>query len=215
MAQLDLATLPEVPGLPLPRTGSLSFFFEGGENAWGFSPDDAGSGAVLYMQQPLSSFPLRSLPEELEDHLRFQGVRLLPQPVETTVPGLHEQALDDLGMCPEEREAYYNFQSGMEASDTGCIHRIGGYPDCVQGDPRLEAHLVSHGLYCGDQTGYNIGREKGLFSGAKEWELLLQVDSDDKAKVMWGDVGRVYFLIHKSALAARQFDRTWVVFQCS
>jgi uncharacterized protein YwqG len=29
VAQLDLATLPEVPGLPLPRTGSLSFFFEG------------------------------------------------------------------------------------------------------------------------------------------------------------------------------------------
>jgi uncharacterized protein YwqG len=215
VAQLDLATLPEVPGLPLPRTGSLSFFFEGGENAWGFSPDDAGSGVVLYMQEPLSSFPLRSIPEELEDHLRFQGVRLVPQLPVLTVPGSEDQALDHLGMSAEEREGYYNFQTSLEESEPGSIHRIGGYPDCVQGDPKLEAHLVSQGLYCGDQTGYKTGRKRGLFSGAKEWELLLQIDSDDKAKMMWGDVGRIYFLIHKSALAARRFDQTWVVFQCS
>jgi len=215
VAQLDLATLPKVPGLPLPRTGSLSFFFEGGENAWGFSPDDAGSGVVLYMQEPLSSFPLRSIPAGLEDHLHFQGVRLVPQSPAQTVPGLQDQALDGLGMSPEEREGYYNYQTGLEESETGSIHRIGGYPDCVQGDPKLEAHLVSQGLYCGDQTGYKTGKKRGLFSGAKEWELLLQIDSDDKAKMMWGDVGRIYFVIHKSALAAKRFDETWVVFQSS
>ena len=215
VAQLDLATLPQVPELPLPRTGSLSFFYEGGENAWGFSPDHAGSSVVLYMQEPLSSFPLRSLPEDLEDHLRFTGVTLLPQPLDLSMPGLQDQALEDLAMSTEEREAYYNFQTSLEESAAGCIHRIGGYPDCVQGDPKLEAHLVSQGLYCGDQSGYKTGKKRGLYSGAKDWELLLQVDSDDKAKMMWGDVGRIYFVIHKSALARRQFDKTWLVFQCS
>jgi uncharacterized protein YwqG len=215
VAQLDLATLPQVPDLPLPRTGSLSFFYEGGENAWGFSADDEGSSMVLYMPEPLGSFPLRSLPADLEDHLRFTGVTLLPQPVELSVPSLQDQVLDDLAMSPEEREAYYEFQTNLEQSGAGCIHRIGGYPDCVQGDPKLEAHLVSQGLYCGDQSGYKTGKQRGLFPGAKDWELLLQVDSDDKAKMMWGDVGRIYFLIRKSALAQRQFEKTWVVFQCS
>jgi uncharacterized protein YwqG len=57
VAQLDLATLPQVPDLPVPQTGSLSFFYEGGENAWGFSPDHAGSSFVLYLREPLTSFP--------------------------------------------------------------------------------------------------------------------------------------------------------------
>ena len=95
------------------------------------------------------------------------------------------------------------------------IHRIGGYPDCIQGDPKLESHLVTHGLYCGDRTGYEAGRKQGLYPGAKEWELLLQVDSDDQAKMMWGDVGRIYFLIQRSALELRQFEKTWLIFQCS
>jgi uncharacterized protein YwqG len=215
VAQLDLATLPQVLDLQLPRTGSLSFFYKGGENAWGFSPDDAGSSVVLYMQESLSSFPLRSLPEELEDHLRFTGVKLFPQPLEVSVPGLQDQALERLAMSPHERKAYYNFQTSLEASEAGCMHRIGGYPDCVQGDPKLEAHLVSHGLYCGDQSGYKAGKKKGLYPGASDWELLLQVDSDDKAKMMWGDVGRIYFLIHKSDLARSRFEKIWVVFQCS
>lgn len=48
-----------------------------------------------------------------------------------------------------------------------------------------------------------------------EWELLLQVDSEDKAGMMWGDVGRIYFLIHKTDLANRKFNKTWLIFQCS
>jgi uncharacterized protein YwqG len=123
--------------------------------------------------------------------------------------------MEGLGLNPEEREAYYHFQMTLEEGQGKGIHRIGGYPDCVQGDVKLEAHLVSHGLYCGDQSGYKTGMKKGLFAGAKEWELLLQVDSDERAEMMWGDVGRIYFLIRRTALAKRQFDKTWLVFQCS
>jgi hypothetical protein len=85
------------------------------------------------MQEPLSSFPLRSLPEDLEDHLRFTGVTLFPQPLDLSMPGLQDQPLEDLAMSTEEREAYYNFQTSLKESAAGCIHRIGGYPDCVQG----------------------------------------------------------------------------------
>ena len=214
VAQLDLATLQPMSDLPLPRTGALSFFFEGGENAWGFSPEDKGGSCVLYSPEPLSSLPLRAIPEDLDDALRFKGVGLSPQS-ELTLPGLQDQALEDIEMTSEEREAYFNLIMRIEEEKKGSIHRIGGYPDCVQGDPKLEAHLVSHGLYCGDRTGYDEGKKRGLWAGAKDWELLLQVDSDDRATMMWGDVGRIYFLIQRSALVNIQFERTWLVFQCS
>ena len=215
VAQLDLTTLPRLDDVPLPATGSLYFFYEGGENAWGFSPEDKGSCCVLHSPTPLTDSPLRNLPEELEGHLRFKGVRLSPEPVELTAPGLEDKILADLGMTMDEREAYFAFQQEWTETHAGCIHRIGGYPECIQGDPKLEAHLVSHGLYCGDSSGYKTGKEKGLWPGSVDWKLLLQVDSEDRADMMWGDVGRLYFLIHKTALEKRQFDKTWLVFQCS
>lgn len=56
------------------------------------------------------------------------------------------------------------------------IHRLLGHPDPVQADPR-----------------------KGL-------TLLLQVDSDDAARMAWGDLGRLYFLIDPRDLRTRRFD---------
>jgi len=214
VAQLDLATLPQTSDLPLPRTGALFFFYEGGETAWGFTPEDRGSSCVLYSPEPLSSFDLRSIPADVEEEFRFKGVELSPQ-LELTLPGLEDQALADIEMTSEEREAYFNLIMRLQEDEKGSIHRIGGYPDCVQGDPKLEAHLVSHGLYCGDRTGYDEGKKLGLRSGAKGWELLLQIDSEDRAGMMWGDVGRIYFLIQRLALEQLQFEKTWLVFQCS
>ena len=39
-----------------------------------------------------------------------------------------------------------------------------------------------------------------------DWCLLLQVDSDDAAGIMWGDAGRVHFWIRQDDLKARNFD---------
>lgn len=38
--------------------------------------------------------------------------------------------------------------------------------------------------------------------------LLFQVDSDEPAGMMWGDVGRLYIWIGRDDLTARRFDRT-------
>ncbi len=73
---------------------------------------------------------------------------------------------------------------------------------------------MSHGLYCGDPSGYARGKELGLWPGAADWELLLQVDSDDRADMMWGDVGRLYFLMRSQDLESREFEKAWLVFQC-
>ena len=92
---------------------------------------------------------------------------------------------------------------------------LGGFPDYIQHDPKLEAHLISHGLYCGDESGYSQGKERGLFPGAVDWELLLHLDSEETAEVcLGGDVGRVHFLIRKDDLRERRFEKTWLVFEC-
>jgi hypothetical protein len=94
------------------------------------------------------------------------------------------------------------------------IHRLLGHPDPVQGDMKFECQLVTNGLYCGDSSGYQDARAKELRGGAAEWRLLLQVDSQDEAGMMWGDVGRIYYWIKHSDLLRRDWDLSWLVLQC-
>ncbi len=50
---------------------------------------------------------------------------------------------------------------------------------------------------------------------ARRWRLLLQLDSDDNANMMWGDLGMLYFCLSEESLAARRFDDGVVILQCS
>ena len=95
------------------------------------------------------------------------------------------------------------------------IHKLLGYPDPVQNEMQTECQLVSNGIYCGDADGYRSARAEALRPGAADWRLLLQVDSEeDRAGMMWGDVGRVYFWIRDQDLRMRNFDAVWCILQC-
>ena len=51
----------------------------------------------------------------------------------------------------------------------------------------------------------------------KDWLLLFQLDSGVTAEnfdLMFGDSGSIYFYIRKEDLAARRFDRVWLIQQC-
>ncbi len=78
----------------------------------------------------------------------------------------------------------------------------------------LECQLVTNGIWCGDQKGYEDPRVPTLEPGAADWRLLLQLDSDDNPKWMWGDAGRLYFWIREQDLAERNFSRVWCIEQC-
>jgi uncharacterized protein YwqG len=62
--------------------------------------------------------------------------------------------------------------------------------------------------------GYQDPRAKALEAGAADWRLLLQVDSDENATMMWGDTGRVYFWMRDEDLRAARFERVWTILQC-
>jgi len=120
-----------------------------------------------------------------------------------------------LGLSEREQDAYWGFlDAHYEAESGGVLHRILGHPDPIQGDMQLECQLVSHGLYAGDSSAYQHPRRKELELGALEWKLLLQLDSDDNARMMWGDLGRLHFWIRENALTARNFDEVWMILQC-
>ncbi len=108
------------------------------------------------------------------------------------------------------------FETYLNANedDTDKKSRVLGYPDPIQGEMSLECQLASNGLYCGDASGYQDPRRAALEAGARDWRLLLQVDSEDDAGMMWGDVGRLYYWIRRQDLKKAEFGNTWVILEC-
>jgi uncharacterized protein YwqG len=102
----------------------------------------------------------------------------------------------------------------MASGDGPTSHKLLGHADPIQGEMELECELVTHGIHCGDPKGYADPRAKELEKNAHEWWLLLQVDSDDRASMMWADLGRVYFWIREEDLRERRFERAWAILQC-
>ena len=109
------------------------------------------------------------------------------------------------------RKAYLNLIDPLSTR----VHRVGGNANEIQGELGLEAQLVSHGINCGGGAGYKEGRRRGLDAGAADWLLLLQIDSEERTGMMWGDAGRIYFMIQKDALQRHRFEDVLVILQCT
>lgn len=217
LCQIAMAELPaDAPVRLILGEGCLYFFYDQEQSSWGFDPEDAGSWRVIHSKLPPSP-DVRAAPEDLGDDclyaekwLRFQPIASLPDG-ERLEPHLTaaddaamERMLDDLD---EQKHALY----GGEPH-----HQIGGYPDVVQNDGmELECQLASHGLFCGDSSGYEDPRAADLEAGAADWGLLLQLDTDDDTGMMWGDCGMLYFWIREADLAAGDLDKCWMILQCS
>lgn len=212
LAQLSLEEIHTAAPLPgWPREGNLAFFYE--PSVWGFDPRARGHCRVLFFQaqEELASVPF---PKERHDEARFPRRKVsfvrewtLPTQMKTDAIELSTWGNDDYG------ELCRQLMSSL--SDEEPIHRCGGHPQEIQGDMRLECQLVTNGLYCGDDSGYLDPRRFLLEKGAEDWNLLLQVDSDEKRlKWMWGDVGRVYFWARRQDIEATNFGASWAVLQC-
>lgn len=203
VAVLDLARLPALPGLPLPTTGWLTFFYDArDQSAWGFDPAQRDAWRVVYATEAEP----RSAPEGTD---QLAAVPLTADE-DLTAPGLEDVGALFPGISVDEVWDYG--QSLPQAEEP--THRIGGWPDLVQSSMWLGAQLASNGIYVGNPTGFADPRAEDLKAGAADWRLLLQIDSDDEGGTMWGDAGRLYFLIRDQDLAAGAFDRCWFGLQC-
>lgn len=213
IAQVDLAAVHDLDteGL-LPDSGMLSFFYAAeAQSAWGFDPADHGAFAVLYSPAHVA-LVRREAPPSLVADAVFEPVALSPRSEVTFVPG-ESFAAEAIGLSRPERLRYADLLD--DRADDAIVHRLLGHADLVQGDMQVEAQLVTHGLYCGDPSGYRGARAQQLRPGSGEWRLLLQIDSEDAAGMMWGDVGRLFYWIRREDLLARQFELSWLILQCS
>ena len=189
----------------LPMQGLLSFFYCADQEAWGFDPKDKQRFKVLYSDKD-SELIKYDFPADLEQHSIYNSNQIIFTS-SLSLPTWEQDSIE--GLIQNDDSDNY-----MEAS-SGTKNQILGYANCVQGTMELECQLVTNGLYCGNETGFEDPRRKELEAGKDDWVLLLQIDSeDDKTGMMWGDLGRIYYWIRKQDLKNRDFQKTWCVLQC-
>lgn len=214
LAQINLA---EVSGFSassdLPSSGFLSFFYNAAQDTWGFDPKDKGSWQVYYFAD-MNVIQRIEFPNDLPDEGRYLPCSLSFFE-ELTLPPWESIAVENLSLTREEMDVYVGLPDNILPSGSGLINRILGYPEQIQGDMQIECQMVSNGIYYGDGKAHEHPRYKELMPGATDWALLLQLDSEEEnAQIIWGDVGRVYFWIHKKSLENREFDKVWFQLQC-
>ena len=209
LGQIDLPALAGscVAG-SLPPVGLLSFFYDAEQSTWGFDPEDRGSWRVFHFAgEGLQRVAPPTSTLELADYkpcsLTFED--------DLSLPTGQSQQIQDLGLAEYESAAYWDVMGDEEEAGG---HQLFGHPMEIQGEMQLECQLASNGINCGSPAGYKDPRVEGLRPGASQWLLLLQIDSDDNAGWMWGDMGRLYFWIRQPDIEALSFDDVWMVLQC-
>jgi hypothetical protein len=195
IAQIDLKeAAAHAPEGSLPPHGRLLVFYDAVAQPWG-APDQAEGWRVMYVADGDTDLAPVPAPEGVPVFrvlpLTFASDLTLPTPdlLGLGAAGGPQEAAPGLGPVAD-----WDFQTDAWSLDEGPCHQLLGHPYPIQGDPL---------------------REAAQYSGAGEWRLLLQVDSDQRAGMMWGDAGMLYFCIRPEDLAARRFDRVWCIMQCS
>lgn len=191
----------------LPDTGILYFFYSADQEAWGFDPNDKDKFKVFYTMET-DNLTRHEFPRDLPDYARFKECKL---DFKATVglPGWDNEFVQK-NLSEKEIDQYINLPQEY------LINKMLGYANNIQNEMEPECQLVTNGIYCGDPSGYNDPRAKELEKGAGDWILLLQIDSENKkTEMMWGDVGRLYFWIKKVDLKNKDFNKTWMILQCS
>lgn len=241
LAQIRLKDLPDCAAArQLPASGTLYFFHEG-ETVWGFDPKDAGGFRVLYVPDGVPLTPRDpgeesctfdgacavefSVETEYPENMEIlDDMGLLDGLSEADQAKLSDIFDGDYGGNEDgdgddgENEDDFDGDDEDDLDEDGfgeeTGHKLFGWPDLIQGDIFAECQFASNGVYCGN--GDKADSEKAAFlrSGVRDWTLLFQLDSDDDAGMMWGDVGRLYFCIRKDDLKARNFDKVWTILQC-
>jgi len=221
LAQFDLSSLPPVEDLALPTSGAL-FFFCG--------PGKKDSFRVVYSERPLAESAQRGYPKDLAAKFRLKALEFTARE-EISLPWPEDVAIEQLGLSKEEIQAWWKVNGHWLESlgDPPSLHRIGGYPNYIQHDPKFEAYLKSNNLWTGiwakepgasarDHFAVTNQRFSEIKARLKpesaDWKLLLQLDSEESAPMPWGDMPRHYFVIRDQDLRARQFDRAWMIWDC-
>jgi uncharacterized protein YwqG len=208
VAQIHLDELRAYPvAQALPVNGWLYFFYDGRQQAFGDKPGDRGAWQVLYHPAGALALARQAAPPSLPNESRYKPCAVA-YAAEVTLPQRPLVFMPKLDWTADEQHRYEDFIDARVADRGAPRHRLLGHADEIQDDMHLQSQLLSHGIQ-DDQD----PRAAALAAGALNWQLLLQVDSDDSAAMQWGSAGRLYFWIERDALQAQRFDKVWMVMQ--
>ena len=198
----------------LPDTGILYFFYDAADlTVWGFDPDDKGSFRAVFADMREDQLKRWDFPEDLPEDFRFDS-GILKFSVEKTLPSIDSVFLEDLELSEGELETFAMMTETSESKVEECTsNRLLGYPDLIAEEMETLCTLVDHGQYCGGLVEIEEEKVDFYLKEAREWQLLLQVDSLDKLGFMWGDGGKIYFWIRKKDLENKDFSKVWLVKQ--
>ena len=207
IAQIHLDELRANPAAQaLPETGWLYFFYDGRQQAFGDQPTDRGAWQVLY--QPAGALQRQAAPAGLPAESRYKPCAVVDDAVEHMLPQDPRVLAPALDWTPDEQHKYEDFIYSRVADRGTPRHRLLGHAEELQNDLHLQCQLLAHGIKDEQDP-----RAAEWAAGALNWQLLLQVDSDDTAGMQWGNSGRLYFCIEQAALQARRFDNVWLALQ--
>lgn len=126
-------------------------------------------------------------------------------------------------MFPDEKDddAFndaWEVMTGEDPEDPDDRSQLLGWPDVIQNSMFDECDLVTQGYYLGDgwvKIPKEV-RQRAEETARDRWMLLFQLDTVELCdfELMFGDCGHIYFYITKEDLAARRFDRIWLILQC-
>ncbi|OWJ65820.1 YwqG family protein [Inquilinus limosus] len=189
VAQLDLAGIQTVQPLDpdIPVAGRLVFFYDVEQQPEGVNPEDSAGWVVLHDTADASTLSRIVPPSDAVSS--FRPLRGHGRAAVSPVP--EEEAFPSDRSDPD-RASLVEWYSDRYDALLGRIdwraHQAGGHPDQIQLGPQP-------------------GRK------AEDWILLMQIDSDHRSGMTWGDSGMLYVWIRREDLQARRFDRARVILQ--
>ena len=192
----------------LPTQGLLWFFYDAQQQTYGADPADKGGWRILFAKQP-PNLQRATPPTTLPTTSQFQACSLSFSS-ELTLSLQPHLELTNFDWTDEEQQKYETFIATFPTpEDRRAIHnRLLGNPETLQDDMRLQCQYVSNGV-----TDESDPRAVTLAKDALEWQLLLQVDSDEHAGMQWANTGLLYYWLKKADMQACLFDASWLVLQ--
>lgn len=216
VAQINLAEVAAVRSFDeLPEEGLLLFFYDADAQPWGFNPADKDGFAVRYVPASMLPACVTPWPDDLPAAMRFPDCAVAFRDT-LTIPSVGAAAIMRLDLSEDDCDLYEQLLSDISGdSNQGSRSLFLGHPDQLQpSDLFDDLPLVTAGINTGGTIPDNAKIRK-LRERAKDWSLLLQIESLDSTGMCWGDMGCLYFCIPQQALRQRDFDAAWVVLQCS
>ena len=196
LAQINFAELP--PLAPFPSKGIVQFFIQA-DDLYGMDFDDGENQdtfRVLFHKEVIENetalqtrSPKQEFEEDLLPHHPDECYPLIFGLGEEVAPITDYQFYQHFGadFFRQFGEKEWDVMGEMEKSVRAQGHKLGGYAYFTQDDPRRPEDPML---------------------------LLLQLDSDERMDLMWGDMGVGHFFIREKDLAALDFSRVLYDWDC-